>query len=262
MKNVNSTVRPVLVFLLTMAALLAPPLRAAPLVPSINPSVGSYFYFAALSGHCGASSRARTAALERYKDQFLSMMEKMGAASPADLVKHRQYIASLEHREPNAAELAPFEPLFAKAKPGEVEQLCQNFEASIAQRMKVNETAVNASQDQAKAPIRYYSLQHLHALMVSCEQADPVPAKVAARAAAFAQAIPRVRTPNGLYRTEVGVDGAVKATDFPSAAIMLKSPEFAVDSKRYLAVVARRSKSALEGDCKEFVGLMDSIGKK
>ena len=262
MNNVNSTMRPLLLSLLAAAALLVQPLQAAPLVPSVTPSVGSYFYFAALNPHCGASNRSRSAALDRYKGQFLSMLSKMGAASPADLVKHRQYISELEHRQPNAAELAPFEPMFAKAKPGEVEQLCQNFEVSIGQRMKANESATTTTQEQSKAPIRYYSLQHLHALMVTCERADPAPDKVAARAAAYARAIPRVHTPNGLYRTEVGVDGAVKPTDFPSAAIMLKSPEFEVDSKRYLAVVERRSKSALEGDCKEFIGLMDSIGKK
>ncbi|MES2018367.1 MAG: hypothetical protein V4484_17905 [Pseudomonadota bacterium] len=256
--------RPLLLCLAAVTALLAQPLQAAPLVPSITPSVGSYFYFAALNPHCGASSRARTTALDRYKGQFLAMLGKMGAASPADLVKHRQYIADLERRQPNAAELAPFEPMFAKAKPGDVEQLCQNFEAGIAQRMKANESVDQPApaQAQAKAPIRYYSLQHLHALMVSCEQVDPVAAKVAARAAAFARAIPRVRTATGLYRTEVGVDGAVKETDFASAALMLKSPEFEVDSKRYLAVVERRSKSALEGDCKDFVTLMDGVGKK
>jgi hypothetical protein len=262
MRNLNLLKRPFILFLIAVAPLCTQPLQAAPAAAGSDPSIGSYFYYAALSPRCGGS-RTRRIALASYKEQFLTMLRKAGAANPADLQKHRQYIDALERREPNAAELAPFNAMFAKSTPGDIAQLCQNFEASVAQRMKLNETS-NTPQagGAAKAPIRYYSLQHLHALMVSCEQADPVPAQVAARAAAFARAIPRVHTANGLYRTEVGVDGKVKETDFPSAALMVKSPEFDVDSKRYLAVVERRSKSALQGDCKEFVSLMDGVGKR
>lgn len=259
MKNLNSMLRPIIFFMVAAAPLCAQPLHAAPAVPKAAPAIGSYFYFAALSPKCGGS-RTRGIALVSYKSQYLSMLRKAGAANATELEKHRQYIDSLEHREPNAAELAPFQAMFAKSSEDEIAQLCQGFEASVGQHMKANELSFQSkgADSQAKAPIRYYSLQHLHALMMSCEKADPVPAQVAARAAAFARAIPRVRT----ARTEVGTDGKVKETTFTSAAAMVKSPEFDVDAKRYTAVVERRSASALKSDCKEFVGLMDGVGNR
>jgi hypothetical protein len=259
MTTLNSLMRPIILIMMAVAPLCASPVQAAPAAASADATVGSYFYFAALNPLCGGS-RTRGIALESYKSQYLTNLRKAGASNATELENRRKYIDSLEHHGPSAAELAPFKAMFAKKSEAEIAQLCQSFETSVGQHMKANGSSAQAkgADSQAKAPIRYYSLQHMHAVMLSCEKADPVPAQVAARAAAFARAIPRVRS----ARTEVGVDGKVKETSFPSAAVMVKSPEFEVDSKRYMAVVERRSASALKSDCKEFIGLMDGVGTR
>ncbi len=264
-----------LIATIVVTPLLAQPLHAAPSVSGIDPSVGSYPYFAALSARCEASP-ARTAALGRYKRQYLAMLRKSGDmmgkmpdAKPADIEKYNQRIASLETRDLAPDELAPFVAMFAKAKPREIASMCATFDRDMAQRSALNELILNPPKSelpknetgQTVPPIRILSLQHLHALMVSCEKTDPDASRVAARAEAFKQAVPRARTPSGVYRTEVGVDGKYKETLFPSAAVMIKSPEFEVDTKRYLAVVAQSSESIQQHGCKGFVEIMDRVGK-
>ena len=275
MKNANPLMRRLTLFMLLAATAVASPLQAAPSGAQVDPAIGSYFYFAALAPRCGVTP-ARSAALDRYKNQFVRMMRKsvdmMGKIQSGDsgeLAKFSQQIASVEKEGPSTADLAPFTAKFAKAKPAEIARLCAHFDSSMSDRMALHELMLNPPAEQLPKgkdgktvpPIRLLSLQHLHALKVSCEKVDPDPARIAARADAFAKAVPRARTFSGVYRTEVGVDGKYKETQFTSAVAMVGSPEFEVDAKRYLEVVARSAPAIVKNDCAEFGNIMDTVGK-
>lgn len=275
MKPSNPLMHRLVLIMLLAAPVVAAPLQAAPPSSHIDPANGSYFYFAALAPQCGVTP-ARTAALDRYKNQFVKMMRKsvemMGTMPPGnadELEKFNQQIASLDRQGPSTADLAPFTAKFSKAKPAEIARLCAHFDSSMSERMALHEMMLNPPAEELPKgkdgktvpPIRLLSLQHLHALKVSCEKVDPDPARIALRADAFAKAVPRARTPSGVYRTEVGVDGKYKETQFSSAAVMVKSPEFEVDAKRYLDVVARSAPHILKNDCAEFGNIMDTVGK-
>jgi hypothetical protein len=261
---------------LTVATLsLAQPLQAAPSAQPIDLAIGSYPYFSALSARCGTNP-ARTAALGRYKVQYLTMLHKssemMAKApnmKPADLAKFNEHVAAIERGEPDTAGKAQFDAMFAKSSPRDLANMCVNFDSSMADRMQVNALMLNPPKEVLPKgpdgltipPVRFLSLQHLHALMVSCEQVDPNAGRIAARAASYAKAVPRARSLSGNYRTEVGIDGKYKETEFPNAVAMVKSPEFEVDAKRYLAVVARSSPAILKNDCASFVEIMSGVGK-
>ncbi|MFL6656705.1 MAG: hypothetical protein ACJ8GW_01435 [Massilia sp.] len=275
MKKPHLQKLPCTLFLTLALCSLAQPLQAAQSAPTMDLSIGSYPYFVALSARCGTTP-ARTAALGRYKTQYVSMLRKGGemmentpGMKPADLAKYKQHVAAVERGEPDTVDQARFEAMFAKASPRELAQMCGGFDASMEGRMEVNNMILHPPKEvlpkgkdgQTEPPIRFLSLQHLHALMVSCEKIDPNASHIAARSAAWAKAVPKARSMSGAFRTEVGIDGKYKETEFPNAAAMVKSAEFEVDTKRYLAVVAKSSPSILKNDCASFVEIMNGVGK-
>jgi len=269
----------VLALLAACAALFTAQARAA------DPSIGSYYFFAALDTRCTEPDPARAAALEQFKQHFLTQARRvMSAFQPSQTVQARQKLEDLEKMGPSAEDLKQFDALFAKATPQDLAEACRSAAKDIAERIALEKRmaemmgraapSANSSAprggpaaqevpyltpeylERTGPPFALLSVQHFYAILKRCETVAPAPDAVAARAQAFERLLDGATTLNGLWRTFYDADGHLKETRFPSARAMAASAEFAMDLRRYEKVVATVPLDTQRTDCAEFEALV------
>lgn len=111
-----------------------------------DPSIGSYFYFAALDRQCPSASDDRTAALAKFKRHYFANARAV-LSDPALKVPAQalEKLASMEREGPSANDLLPFTEMFAKASREELRAVCANAPRDIADRMWVEEQLAEAA---------------------------------------------------------------------------------------------------------------------
>lgn len=259
----------------TSAALLACVALAVPQAAAGDPSVGSYYYFAALDKKCPESNAARTAALEQFKQHFIANVRALLANSPrGEATRAAQKLDGLERNGPAAEDLKEFDDLFRNASARDIADLCRSAATDIAQRIdiekKVSEAVAAANPASAGSvpylsreelersgpPFGFLSIQHFYAILKRCEKVAGNPDVLQAREQAFQRLLDGARTLNGLWRTFFDANGQPKETRFPTARAMVSSPEFLQDVKRYERRVSAVPLEVQLEDCAQFESLV------
>jgi hypothetical protein len=116
-----------------------------------DPSIGGYYFFAALDRKCPEPTPARTAALEQLKRHFLANARRLIADyPPSQTAEASRLLEDLERNGPTDEDLAQFDSLLAKGTPKEIAELCRSAPAEIAQRIEI-ERKMSAAMEQIRA---------------------------------------------------------------------------------------------------------------
>ncbi|MFI4940185.1 MAG: hypothetical protein ACHP7O_07585 [Burkholderiales bacterium] len=120
----------------------------APVIPSdVDPSVGSYLWFAALDQKCPGPNATRSTALEAYKRQFITNVRAIASGLPADNAnKMLTSIDDLERNGPPKSSLEKFDRYFSTGSADEIKALCESAASDIAQWMQIQSKVVDANE--------------------------------------------------------------------------------------------------------------------
>lgn len=111
-----------------------------------DPSIGSYFYFAALDVKCEKKDLRRDAALEAFRQNFLEFARKMVAAYPESETKvARSMIKDLEATGPSKEMISEFDEFFSRIPDEGIQQLCSSAASDISQRLDMERLLMKAS---------------------------------------------------------------------------------------------------------------------
>ena len=110
---------------------------------AVDPSIGSYFYFAALDRKCLEKDTLREAKLNEFKQHYVSNMKRLFGSMP-NAAQALAKVDDLEKNGPTQMDLEKFDSFFAKGSAQDMKDLCASAAKDIADRMEIERLMVQS----------------------------------------------------------------------------------------------------------------------